>query len=186
MEAGTGTAAGSTVPVGNARAVLLVAPTLSGDDALVAFLRSVELAGTRLYAAAVPFVVTPAGRAALTAFASHHAVHAAGLATVGGGTAVRANAALLANLSASMQTVRTEGDELSLLYSFEEQMAATYQWVAGRLVAPSVLGEAATILPVEAGHAVVLGTLLGKPMDGLIPPFQSDTGYLNPDNFPVG
>jgi len=177
-----GTAAGSTLPVGNAQA----AEALAGDDALVAFLRSVELAGVRLYAAAEPFLTTPAARAAVTAFSAHHAAHAAGLAVVGGDTAVRANAALLANLSASMQTVRTEADELSLLYSFEEQVAATYQWVVGRLVAPSVLGEAATILPVEAEHAVVMGTLLSKPMDGLVPPFQTDTGYLNPDNFPVG
>jgi hypothetical protein len=160
-------------------------PVLSGDDAVVAFLRSIELAGVRLYAAGAPFLVSPVAQTVADAFRAHHGAHSTDLAALGGGAGVVANQALLANMAPSMQTVTSEQDELALLYAFEEQLAATYQWAMGRLNNAATLGEAAAILPVECQHAVVLGTLLDKTRESLIAPFQTDVGYLNPDDFPL-
>ncbi len=47
------------------------------------------------------------------------------------------------------------------------------------------LGLMASILPVEAQHAVVLGSVLGVPTAALIPPFETDTAAVTPTTFPI-
>jgi hypothetical protein len=162
------------------------APEAVGDEDLVAFLASIELAAVHLHAAGARLLITPVAIQASAAFGAHHAAHAAALARLGSGTAPRANQALLSNLSASSQGLVTEQGQLELLYTLEEELAATYEGVLGRLTTTPGLAEAAAILPVECQHAVVLGTILAKPMDGIIPPFQGDGGFLAPNNFPLG
>jgi hypothetical protein len=161
-------------------------PQGSGDDDLVAFLGSIELAAVHVYGGGARLLFTPAAIDASAAFGAHHSAHAAALARLGSGAPVRANQALLSNMSASTQGLVTEQGQLQLLYTLEEQLAATYEWVLGRLATTPGLAEAAAILPVECQHAVVMGTLLDKPMDAIVPAFQGDSGFLAPNDFPVG
>lgn len=151
------------------------------DDALMGFLQGVELTMVRLYGDASPLLTTAEARAAAADFRAHHAAHASALAPwAGAHQASGPNQALLANTASSMQGVRTEGDELQFLAAMEEQLAATYQWAVGRLGLQGSVSIAAVILPVECQHAVILGLLQDKPMDGLVPAFQPTTPFLNP------
>ena len=163
------------------------AVVLSGDQAVIAYLVGLELAVANVYAGGASLLISPSAVAEAHAFRAHHQAHAASLTSLLAGTGFSpvANRALLDNLAASLQVLTNEQAELALLYSLEEQLAATYEWAMGRLVEPPTLQVAAAILTVEGQHAVALGTLLGKPLSELIGSFQGDTGYLVPADFGV-
>ena len=44
---------------------------------------------------------------------------------------------------------------------------------------------AATILPIESQHAVVLGQALGQELEEYVPTFQGQEGALSPTEYPV-
>ena len=162
-----------------------VQPALTGDDAVVAYLTGLELAVRVVYADGASLLSSTAAEVTAKAFHAHHTAHVSALLglLVGSSPSPGPNRALLANLAASMQVLTTEAGELALLYSLEEQMAATYHWALGRLTGAAALQAVAAILTVEGQHAVALGTLLSKTMADLVPSFQSDTGYLIPGDF---
>jgi hypothetical protein len=154
---------------------------------VLAYLLGVELALAVVYADGRSLVSSPTALAITKAFRAHHDRQASALVALLAGSAASPgpNRALLTNLAPSMQVLKDEQGELGLLYSLEEQMAATYHWALGRLSGPAALQEVAAILSVEGQHAVALGTLAGKAVDDLVPSFQSDTGYLVPADFGV-
>jgi hypothetical protein len=163
------------------------APALSGDEAVVAYLVGLELAVATVYAEGASLLVSPASVSAAGAFHAHHTAHADALMALltGTGASPGPNRDLLTNLAASLQVVTDENAELSLLYSLEEELAATYEWALGRLTTAPAQQETAAILTVEGQHAVALGTLLAKPLAQLIGSFQGVTGYLVPADFGI-
>ncbi len=161
-------------------------PDEAGDQDLLAFLATVELSLEHLYAGAGAFLRTAAAVQVAHVFAAHHRAHYGALAAMLGPSApTRPNQALLANLAPSLDVVTNEQGELAFLYAVEQQAAATGQYALGRLSGTAALELIGTILPVEAEHAVILGSLLGKAVDELVPAFQGNAGFL-PNDFPTG
>jgi hypothetical protein len=161
-----------------------VIATAASEDALMAFLRSVELAMAQLYGELRHRLVSAPAGAAAEAFGAHHAAHAAALAPWSGAQPPTGpNQALLANVAPSVESVRTEQDALQFLGAMEEQLASTYQWAVGRLTSSGAIAASAVILPAECQHAVILGNLQGKPLAALVPPFEGTAQFLNPADF---
>ena len=75
---------------------------------------------------------------------------------------------------------------LKIAYDLENAAAATYLFALGALTSKAALQLTASILPVEAQHAVVLGSVLGLKLADIIPSFQTTTGAVNPTDYPVG
>jgi len=160
---------------------------VTSDEAVVGFLVGVERAVAIAYDQAGSVLGSPAAVTTAAAFRAHHVAHAEALdALVAGAAPPRGpNREFLATLMASLQGITDQQAELAVLYSLEEQMAATYEWAVGRLAGPDALQQVAAILEVEGQHAVAIGILLSKTLDELVPPYQTDAGYLVPGDVGV-
>jgi hypothetical protein len=186
-------AAGAVVVTigGQAMPIARFVPALAaeGDAGIAAFAESVELTAVAAYeaAAASGLVTTPAVLEAATMFAGHHQEHAAAFGAASGGAATGAlNQKLLDALSPSLGAAQTENDVLKIAYDLENAAAATYLFALGALTSVPALQLTASILPVEAQHAVVLGQIIGADASTLLPPFETETGFVDPAEFPVG
>ena len=89
-------------------------------------------------------------------------------------------------MSPSLAAAKTENDVLKLAYDLENAAAATYLFALGALQSVPALQLTASILPVEAQHAVVLGQVIGAEAATLLPPFETETAFVDPAKFPVG
>lgn len=159
----------------------------AADDAVLTFLRSVELAAVALYTGVSPLLGSPAAVAVAAAAVRHHADHAAALAGAGGPLVpIAANQALMAEWAPAMMALSTEIDTLGFLSGVENALAATHHHALGKLTTVVALQQVAAIAPVEAEHAVVIGTLLGRQLHELVPAFQGDDGRFSPSQYPVG
>jgi hypothetical protein len=160
----------------------------SGDAGLAAFAESVELAAVEAYkaAAASGKVTTPAVLEAATTFAGHHTEHAAGFGAAAGSSATKKpNAGLLAVIAPQIAAAADEPAVLEIAYGLENAAAATYLFALGALTSREALQLTASILPVEAQHAVVLGSVLGKPATDYIPGFETVDAAVDPTKYPV-
>jgi rubrerythrin len=162
------------------------------DAAIAAFAQSVELAATTAYAAAAKsgIIKTKAILDAAIAFSGHHAQHADAFGAAAGAAASgKANQKLLDALTPSLKAATTELAIVKFAYDLEQAAAATYLYALGALTSQAALQLTASILPVEAQHAVVLGQVLGtalpKGADEFLPPFQNDTGFIDPAKYPI-
>ena len=72
-----------------------------------------------------------------------------------------------------------------MLYGVEEGAAATYLKALG-VVDWVVAGPAATILPIESQHAVVLGQLADLPETSWMPAFGTEQAAFDPAEYPAG
>lgn len=174
----------------------LLSPAFAADDDVAAFAQSVELAVAQAYASALSGtkLKSSAATAAANAFGTHHRDHAAALGRTAGAKAPnKANGAIHKTVSASITNAKEEQAVLDILFVIESALAATYVSVLGGLTSAMSLKLAATILPVEAQHAVVLGTMLGKKAEDLFPrrskgeasSVETDVGRLEPANNPL-
>jgi hypothetical protein len=175
------------VPVGR---LVGVAGAQAGDDGIAAFAESVELAAVAAYTAAAKSgkVTTPAVLQAATTFAGHHQEHGAAFgAAAGSASTKKANQKLVDMVAPQIQAAADEKAVLEIAYGLENAAAATYLFALGALTSKAALQLTASILPVEAQHAVVLGTVLGKaPTDKtFLPSFQTQDGAVTPDQFPI-
>lgn len=157
----------------------------AADVQVVRFAESVERAAVAAYELADErrlLQAQPAESARI--FGRHHADHAEALyCLVPASAPMEANQALV-DLLAPQITAATTADELAnVLYGIEEGAAATYMFALGVLESPDVAGAAASILPIEAQHAVVWGQVLGLPIDQWMPAFQSETGAFDPAEY---
>jgi Ferritin-like domain len=183
----------ATVAVGGSRPLRwrLWAPALaqeSGDPEIAAFAESVELAVVEAYrgAAASAKVTTPAVADAARAFAEHHEEHGAAFGAVAGGVATgRANPGLLEEVTDQLEGAADENDVVEIAFGLENAAAATHLFVLGVLESAEARQVAASILPVEAQHAVVLGGVLGRPPTELFPSFENQDRALDPETLPV-
>jgi rubrerythrin len=180
--------AGVAVTVGTAVLPIgrLVAPAGAQEDApkltdeeRAAFAESIELAAVELYrqAAAGGKITTPALVAAATTFAGHHQEHAGAFASAAGDKARHvANPKLVQIVGDQLRAAPDEKATIKIAFDLENGTAATYMLALGALESPDDARLVASILPVEAQHAVVLGTAIGLPNDIVLPPFETQDG----------
>ena len=161
----------------------------AGDiAALAAFAQSVELAAVEAYkaAAASGKVKTKGVLDAATLFAGHHTEHAAAF----GGAAKTAatnkpNPKLLTAVGGQLAAAADENAVLKIAYDLENAAAATYLFALGATTDKGAIGLMASILPVEAQHAVVLASVLALPATTSIPGFETETAAVTPTAFPI-
>ncbi len=187
--------AASTAAITIGSAVLpmrnLLSPSFAqeGDAGLAAYAQSVELAAVQAYMAAAKSgkVTTKAVLDAATAFAGHHQEHAAAFGAAAGSSATnKPNPKLLQSVGGEIGSAADEKAILKIAYDVENAAAATYLFALGALTTPDALQLTASILPIEAQHAVVLGSALGMPVDAtLVPPFQTVNEALKPADYPI-
>ena len=172
------------LPLGN-----LLPRAAAADGDIAAFAESVELTAVAAYDAAVKsgLVTTKAIADAALKFQGHHKEHAAAFgAAAGKGATGKVNSSLLAALQPTLAAARTERDVVRIAFDLEGAAAATYLFALGALTSVPALQLTASILPVEAQHQTVLGSVLGLDAKEYLPAFQVETTALDPAKFPVG
>jgi hypothetical protein len=191
-QAGAGLAVvmgGAALPVG--RLVSAASAQTLDDPSIAKFAESVELAAVAAYVAAAQSgkVKTPAVLAAATTFAGHHMDHAKAFGAFSGDTATAVpNPGVLQAVGDQMREAPDEAAVLEVAFATENAAAATYLFAIGALANPVALAATASIMPVEAQHAAVLGYILGKDPKGdttYLPPFQTPDEAIMPSKFPV-
>jgi len=169
------------------RAAGPIAATLD-DASLTAFAESVELAVAAAYDAAATQLDDPVDARTGAVYAAHHRSHAEAFARLagssGGGTA---NARLATVLAGQLAALTAPTDVVRFLVGLENRLAATHQYLSGALTNAETAALVATVLPVEAAHAAVLGLLLGGGPRDVVPGggFQSPVLRFDPSQFPV-
>ena len=189
---GAGSAAlviGSAVmPIGRLvpRAWSQAAPS---DGDIATFAASVEYASVAAYQAAAKSgkVKTKAILDAATAFAGQHQQHGDAFKAAGTNPNVKENKGVLDMVSKQLTDAKTENDVVALAYGLENAAAATYIFALGVLNSEAAYNAVASVMPVEAQHAVALGLVLGKSLDekGFLPVFETKDGALDPAKFPA-
>ena len=170
------------------RSLMPTAFAADGDAGLAAFAESVELAAVEAYKAAAGggLVTTKAVLDAATVFLGHHTEHAAAFGAAAGSAATKKpNPKLLAAVAGQLGAAKDEAAVLKIAYDLEGAAAATYLFALGALTSKAALQLTASILPVEAQHAVVLGQVLGLSVTDYVPTFETVTTAVNPTDFPV-
>ena len=128
----------------------------------------------------------PAVLEAATTFAGHHTEHAAGFGAAAGSSATnKPNAKLLEAVGPQLGAAADEAALLEIAYGLENAAAATYLFALGALTSKEALQLTASILPVESQHAVVLGSVLGKPATDFIPGFETVDLAVDPAKYPI-
>jgi len=170
------------------------------DDAtIVAFFASLEFALAETYQTILDSgTLTTSARKTARTFQAHHIDHGRAVndiiappsAAASGSaptitTTEKPNAKVVDFYDAKLKAATGEKELLDVAYSMEEAAAATYLSALGLLQDQSDAELAATILPVESQHAVVLGEALNKPVTDYMPPFQNDLLALDPSEYPV-
>lgn len=157
------------------------------DADVAAFAQSVELAAVAAYEAAAGRDLLDAATVEVaTMFAGHHQDHADAFAAVAADAAPgEANQAVLDVFGPMIEQAPDAASLLQIAYDLEEGAASTYVFALGVLEDPTNAAATATILPVEAQHAVVLGQALELDPGDYLPPFETDASALDPADFPV-
>lgn len=166
---------------------LASAAAQEGDEATIEpaamlnFLQELELALVEIYrrAAAGGLVTSPSGQALLATFGAHHQAHADALGSEGAKT-TRPSDNLMNALKDRLDARGDEAGVLALLYDLENGSAATHLYAAGILEGQPKIQRLTEILPVEAAHAVAIGSLLGRSADSTLPAFQTEEGRADP------
>jgi len=159
------------------------------DGDIATFAASVEYAAVAAYQAAAKSgkVKTKAILDAATAFAGQHQQHGDAFKAAGTNPNVAANKAVLEMVTPQLTAAKTENDVVALAYGLENAAAATYIFALGVLNTEPAYNAVASVMPVEAQHAIALGLVLGKPVDdkGFMPSFETKDGALDPAKFPA-
>lgn len=188
--AGAG-AATALVTIGSAVVPMryLISPAYAQTDVDIAkFAASVEFAAVEAYAAAAAGgkIKTKAVADAAGVFAGHHRQHGEAFKALTGAE-VAPNKALLDMLGPQLTAAKDEKGVVEIAYTLENAAAATYLFALGVLTVAKAVETTASILPVEAQHAVALGTALGRSLEdtAYMPSFERSDGHLDPGKFPV-
>lgn len=167
-------------------------PRVLSDADLTSFALTLELALVELYGSAAKTGKLGTTNASVAkAFAGHHTDHADTLTTLVTNLATTApaqtaNAAVLKAFGPVVSGAADENALLDALRQLEEAAAATYTHALGIITNKAAAGTISTILPVEAQHAVVLGTAAKKPTTDYMPPFETEKAALDPATYPAG
>ena len=163
--------------------------TTPSDGDIATFAASVEYAAVAAYQAAAKSgkIKNKAILDAATAFAGQHQQHGDAFKAAGMNPNVAANKGVLDMVTPQLTAAKTENDVVALAYGLENAAAATYIFALGVLSSEAAYNAVASVMPVEAQHAVALGLVLGKPLDekGFLPSFETKDGALDPAKFPA-
>ncbi|HLM16795.1 MAG TPA: ferritin-like domain-containing protein [Acidimicrobiia bacterium] len=160
----------------------------SGDAGINAFAQSVELALAQAYAelASSGKVATTEAVEATNAFAAHHQEHAAALGALAGSRATSTpNRRLASMFAARVRDAPGERAALRVALTLENEASSTYLFALGSLEATDALQLAASILPVESRHAVVLAAFVNETPRQTFPAFETQDEARQPDEFPA-
>jgi hypothetical protein len=159
------------------------------DGDIATFAASVEYAAVAAYEAAAKsgLVKNKAILTAATTFAGQHKEHGDAFKAAGTNPNVAANKGVLDMVTPQLTAAKTENDVVALAYGLENAAAATYIFALGVLTNEAAYNAVASVMPVEAQHAVALGLVLGKPLEetGFLPAFETKDGALDPAKFPA-
>lgn len=162
------------------------------DEDIAAYAASVEYAAVAAYkaAAASGKVKSPDVLAAATLFMKQHKEHGDAFTGASNGKIQKdtANETLVNALSTQLGQAADEKAVVKIAYDTENAAAATYQFALGALKSDGARKLTASILPIEAGHAAVLGLVLGftPSQEGWLPKTQTENGALvPPDKYPI-
>ena len=132
------------------------------DQTIAGYAQSIELAAVAAYTAAAA-ALTSATLPVAQLFLGHHQAHADAFGAVAGDKAATGpNATLVAAVTPILESITDETGALEFALVLENQAAYTYAAALTLLQDPAYTAATATILPIEAQHAVVLGLALGK------------------------
>jgi hypothetical protein len=143
------------------------------DMVQLGFAQTIELAAVQLYDEALAVLTEPVKSIAVV-FRSHHQAYGEQL---GGQLGRRApgvaNRTLVSERTAAFGA-RTEPAIHQAMYELETSLAASYSAVLGTLKGTDGAALVASIQPVEARHAVVLGQILELDDEELMPVLEGD------------
>lgn len=159
------------------------------DADIATFAASLEFAAVEAYKAAAGSgkVTTKAVADAAGEFAGHHKEHGEAFKALASDKNVGANKKILEMVSGQLKAAKDETAVVELAYGLENAAASTYLFGLGVLTNKKAYETAASILPVESQHAMVLGSVLGKQVTSAdyMPPFEKTDAALKPSEFPV-
>jgi rubrerythrin len=184
-----GTAAALAMPLFTPRgwspfAAAAAAQTLD-DQTIAGYAQSVELAAVAAYMAAAP-VLSSATKPVAELFMSHHQQHAEAFGAVAGDKkATGPNQKLVTALTPTLQGIKDEMGALDFAFTLENQAAYTYAAALTLLQDPKYAAATATILPIEAQHAVVLGLAVGKSVPDVFPTQAFESSALGDGTDPL-
>jgi rubrerythrin len=160
------------------------------DEDIAGYAASVEYAAVAAYKAGAAKIKNPDALAAATMFLQQHKEHGDAFQANSGGKVAKdqANETLVTAIGGQIGQAADEKAVLTIAYTVENAAAATYQFALGVLKAAPYRALTASILPIEAGHAAVLGLVLGYDPSAnadWLPKTQSETGALDPTKNPI-
>jgi hypothetical protein len=158
------------------------------DADVAAFAASLENALSAAYAEVSRRVSDPALANLVSTFRLHHQQHARTFNTLAGAKGVGStpNAKWADALLGPLRLAKDQTAVLAVVATAEDRLAATYQFALENLETASAARLTASVLPVEAQHAVVWEMVLGRPARSVIPAsFQGKDGFVDPTQFPV-
>lgn len=168
------------------------APPRQPDDAdlsILVFAQSLELTAVAAYDAALNSnLLQPGPSEVAKLFRSHHLEHAQAMAGAAGKAAKNmANKALLAKFGPILQAAKDQNAVLDAAFQIENAAAATYGQALALLKATDSAALVASIQPVEARHAAVLGRVLRKNPNDYLPAFDgSAANALKFSDYAIG
>jgi hypothetical protein len=156
------------------------------DTDLLAFANSLELAAYELYRTAV-------GTGALSddvahiaeTFGDHHRQYGAAIAGVLGSDAPNVPNATVVEALTETFSVADEAALVQAAYELESAAAATHTALLAELKSTRGAALVASIQPVEARQAVVLGRAGGMAIPDVVPEVQTTDGALDPADYPI-
>ena len=164
-------------------------PPQAADLPLLAFAQSLELAVAQVYvAAAATGKLAVEVVAVATTFERHHREHAQAIAGLAGKAATGlANPKLVKEYGDKVAAAKSQADILTIAFQLETAAASTYAYALSVIVGTNPAATIASIQPIEARHAVVLGQVLGRPLIDLAPSFESNAlrDAIDPTKYPV-
>ena len=157
------------------------------DLVFLAFAQSLELAAVQAYGVALASTLLSDKVAEVArAFQSHHLDHAQSFAGMAGKAATGvANQSLLAKFGPVLQAARTEADLVTATLAVETAAAATYTAGLAQLIGTNPAALVASIQPIEARHAAVLGEALQLPVEDYTPLIETTAAALTIDQYPI-
>jgi Ferritin-like domain len=163
-----------------------LAPQTS-DLLLLSFAQSVELAAVQLYGMALAKSTISKDTALIgVTFQTHHNAHAQSFNGMAGPAVTGIpNQSLLSSFQGQIDAANTEKDLIAVVLHLEEALAATYTAGLALIIGINPTALIASVLPIEARHAVVLAQALGLSVDTYSPTFEPTTGALTPDQYPI-
>ena len=181
------------VPAALGSAALVALPFLTSqaaaqgldDQTIAGYAQGIELAAVEAYKAAAP-VLSSGTLPVAELFLSHHQQHADAFGAVAGDKKATApNQKLITALGPVLSAITDEPAALNFAFTLENQAAYTYAAALTLLQDPQYAAATATILPIEAQHAVVLGLAVGKSVADVFPTEAFESAALGDGTDPL-